>query len=505
MEPHLDDLVKRALAGDPDEVALEFNGVQVKWGYLRRVAAAVDAVLTKAGLGSSSPIGMVPRNRPAFAAALLSMIAERRSIIMVYAFQSPSVIAKDLQRLSLPAVIADVQDWTSETLGALFSGDLAIALDTDLQATEPVRVLYGTSVGKNTKVRGPTKEPVIELLTSGTTGAPKRWPTLYSTFETALIKNSVLDAGRDADKRGEPGAVNFPISNISGIYSYLPMAVARRLVLFQEKFDVRIWADFIKRHRPKVAILPPAGIRGVLDAKIPKEDLEGVSYILAGTTAVDPTTHREFEAAYDIPILLSYGATEFAGAATAMTADLHARYGDKKFGSVGRASGDNEVRIIDSADHHVLPAGEVGIIEVKVPTLGDSFIRTTDLGMIDEDGFLFHRGRTDGVIIRGGFKILPSAIEAAINTFPGVIASCVVGVPDARLGQVPVAVIEANPGVAEPEPHALEKHLRAILPAPYIPAKFHIRELPRTPSLKIDLKQVRAWCVAEMPGAVPSQ
>jgi acyl-coenzyme A synthetase/AMP-(fatty) acid ligase len=510
MDAGLDELVRQALAGDAEEVALEFaarasqKSLPVKWGYLTRVAAQVNTLLTEAGLGRCSAIGFVPRNRPSFAAALLSLIGARRSIVMVYAFQSPTAIAADLRKLALPAVIIDAQDWTAETQAAVDPKTIVIALDSDLAAAEPVRLVNGALEADRDHLRGPTPDAVIELLTSGTTGAPKRAPTLYQTFEHGIIKNSVLDAGRGAGQKGEPGTVNFPLSNISGIYSFVPMAVARRLVLFQEKFDVRAWADFIRRHRPKVAILPPAGIRGVLDAKVPRADLEGVRYISAGTTTVDPVAHKEFEATYGITILLSYGATEFAGAATAMTAELHAKYGDTKFGSVGRASGSNEVRVVDPVDKHILPPGEVGIIEVKVPVLGDSFITTTDLGMLDEDGFLFHRGRADGVIMRGGFKVLPVSVEAVLNAFPGVEASCVVGVPEPRLGQVPVAVVEMQPGIAAPEPKALETHLRASLPAPHIPVKFLVTELPRTPSLKIDLKEVRALAARHMASASES-
>lgn len=493
MAPLLHEVVARALAGNAEEVAIEFNGTRIRWGYLQQVASRLDAVLSEAGLGPQSPIGLVPRNRPAFAAALLSLLAARRSIVMVYAFQSPAAIANDLAPLSLPAVIADAEDWTHETRSALAQGAMGIALSADVAAADPLCIVGGDSKGHRADLRGPTAAPVIELLTSGTTGRPKRLPTLYETIARAVILGSVLDAGEAAGVRGDPGTVNFPLSNISGIYSYLPMAVARRLVLLMEKFNVMAWADFVKRHRPRVVVLPPAGVRMLLDARVPPADLAGVRYLSVGTAALDPATHQEFEACYGIPILLSYGATEFAGAATTMTAELHAAYGRAKFGSVGKPSGPNEVRVIDPVDRRVLPPGEVGVLEVKVPMLGEKFITTTDLGMIDEDGFVFIRGRVDGVIMRGGFKILPSAVEAALNRFPGVAASCVIGVPDARLGQVPAAAVEMLAGAAEPTAAALAAHLRMGLPATHIPVAFRVvRELPRTPSLKIDLTAVRA-------------
>ncbi len=494
MSQQLHEVIAAALAGNPDQAALEFGGHAIPWGYLKSIADQVDALLRKAGLNEASPIAFVPRNRPPFVAALLSLIAAQRSVMMIYAFQSHTAIAAELKRLDCPAVIADVQDWTPETLAALGDGALAIALASDVDAMPQVMLVAGDPTADRRALRGPTPEPVIELLTSGTTGMPKRSPTLYSTVERAVISGSVLDAGKAGKPGGDPGTVNFPISNISGIYSLLPMMATRRLVLFQEKFDLDAWLAFVAKYKPGVVVIPPAGIRMMLDRKVPADALAGVRYIQVGTAALDIDAHRVFEETYGVSILLSYGATEFCGAATTMTADLHSQYGQEKFGSVGKPVGGNLVQIIDPVDHRILPANEVGIVEVMVPFLGDQFIRTTDLGVIDDDGFLFHRGRVDGVIVRGGFKILPNAVERVIDNYPGIAASCVVGVSEPRLGQVPLAVIEMQRGIAALDDAALAAHLRAVLPATNIPVAYHVVEaLPRTPSLKIDLKEVRAF------------
>ncbi|MDG6079867.1 AMP-dependent synthetase [Erythrobacter litoralis] len=493
MTKQLDSIIADALAGDGDKTALDFKGREVPWSYMRNVADAVERLLDEAGLGEAQQIGFVPRNRPAFAASLLALLAGRRTIIMAYAFQSPEAIAADLRKLNLPAVIADEQDWTEETIAALAPGALGISLSADLDAESPVKLVAGDPSADRAGTAPPTEQPVVELLTSGTTGAPKRSRTQYSTIETAILAQGVLDQGGKSDEEGDPGTVNFPISNISGIYSLLPYVVSRRLVLFQEKFDLDDWLAFVKRHRPTAVIIPPAGIRMMLDRPdIDDDALEGVSYLMVGTAAVDADSHRAFEQRFGVAILLSYGATEFCGAATSMSAPLHQQFGEEKFGSVGKPTGQNEVRIVDPDTREVLAAGKTGLIEVKVPMLGDDFIKTTDLGMLDEDGFLFHRGRNDGVIVRGGFKIMPGSIEAVINRIEGVAVCSVVGAPDRRLGEVPVAVIEMQPG-RDPLPAAeVEKAIRAELPATNVPVAFLFPDaLPRTPSLKIDLKNVK--------------
>lgn len=494
MSRRLDELMTEVLSGDPNDIALDFKQRDISWGYLSDVARRIEALLDQAQLGECSQIGFVPRNRPAFAAALMQLLAKRRTIVMVYAFQSPEAIAKDLAAVNLPAVIADEQDWTDATLAALAPGAIGISLASSLDAPEQVRLVAGDLAADRSSTRGPSEEPLLELLTSGTTGLPKRSSTRYASVEAAVLSGSVLDQSRKPGDRGEPGTVNFPISNISGIYSLLPMLAERRLALFQEKFDLDLWLAFVRKHKPATVIVPPAGLRMLLDRDLPDDALAGVKYVQVGTAAVDPDTQRAFEQRFGVAILLSYGATEFCGAATAFTSALHEQWGDRKFGSVGKPCGDIQLRIIDPVDASVLPANEIGVIEVKVPFLGDDFIRTTDLGLIDEDGFVFHKGRVDGVIVRGGFKIMPATVEKAVNSFPGISVSCVVGVPDPRLGEVPVAVIEMKPGEPTADVSALDRHLRAALPATNIPVAYLFPDaLPRTPSLKVDLKAVKAF------------
>ncbi|HKP62558.1 MAG TPA: hypothetical protein VJV78_37745 [Polyangiales bacterium] len=104
--------------------------------------------------------------------------------------------------------------------------------------------------------------------------------------------------------------------------------------------------------------------------------------------------------------------------------------------------------------------------------------------IVDE---LVHRGRADGAIVRGGFKLLPETIERALLLHPAVSPAAVLGLPDARLGQVPAAAVQLRPGVSPPTVDELERHLRDHLYATNIPVAFRfVDELPRTASFKVD-------------------
>ena len=101
---------------------------------------------------------------------------------------------------------------------------------------------------------------------------------------------------------------------------------------------------------------------------------------------------------------------------------------------------------------------------------------------------MFHKGRGDGAILRGGFKVLPEVVVGALLSHPAVLDAAVVGQPDDRLGAVPVAAVELKARACAPTEEALRDHMRRKLTQPHIPAKVLILEaLPRTPSMKVDL------------------
>jgi acyl-coenzyme A synthetase/AMP-(fatty) acid ligase len=232
---------------------------------------------------------------------------------------------------------------------------------------------------------------------------------------------------------------------------------------------------------------PPTVVQMILDAEIPREELASLKYFNTGAAPLDPTVQRAFEDRYGIAVLLSYGATEFGGPVCAMTAQLHAEWGQKKFGSVGRTMPGAKIRVIDPETGAEKPAGEEGILEVISPRLEPKWIRTSDLGVMDADGFLYIRGRADGAITRGGFKLIPEVIERALLTHPAVSVATIVGIPDRRLGQVPVAAIQLTPEVPAPSIEELEAHLRKHVLATHIPVQWKfIDETPKNPSMKID-------------------
>ena len=487
----LDQLSRAALNRPPESQAIEYEHRWFNWGELRSIGDSVVQLLADAGVSEAQAIAFVPRNRPSACAAELGMIAGRFSISMVYAFQAAAGIARDVGRVGAAAVVAGEDDFTSELLAVVAEKGLAaIAL-----GESSARFIDGASHSKAAASVVAAPEPQIAVHTSGTTGAPKSVGFTFANIAQYMVGQNVAAAATSAvvDDKTPPVLLTFPLGNISGIYGLLPTLLAGKRAVLLDRFTLDHWRDYVRRYQPPMPILPPAAISMVLDADIPPEELSCITMIMTGAAPLDPTVQQKFQDRYNVPILLSYGATEFGGPVTLMTPDDYKQFGVAKIGTVGRPFAGAKLRAIDAETGDVLSPGEEGLLEVMAPRIGDHWIRTTDIGVIDADGFLFLRGRADGAIVRGGFKLLPETIERALCLHAAVVTAAVVGVADKRLGQVPAAAIQIKQGMTEPTIAELDAHLRLHVYATHIPTMWKfVNAIPKNKSLKTDAAAVRA-------------
>jgi acyl-CoA synthetase (AMP-forming)/AMP-acid ligase II len=485
----LQHLAQAALARDGARDAIEYEGAWVSWGRLRTIADDVAHALRAASVPDSAPVAFIARNRPSAMAALLALIARERAISMIYPFQAAAGFARDLESIDAAALIADAEDFTAELRTALAARRMAgVALHAKAAALAADR-------GAALWDENPEAEPRIEILTSGTTGPPKRFAVSYDLIAKHFVANSTLVARAGGDPASAPPfLLYFPLGNITGLYSSLPMLMHGLRIVLLERFSLEAWRDYVVRWRPAHTGVPPSYVQQIVDADVPREDLASLRYLGTGAAPLDPAVQAAFEDKYDIPILLSYGATEFGGPVAAMTPDLHAAYGREKIGSVGKSVAGAEVRAVDPDSGAVLARGAEGLLEVISPRIGPHWIRTSDLGRVDAEGFVFISGRADGAIMRGGFKILPETVERALKQHSAIAEAAVVGVADERLGQVPAAAVRVHRGVAAaPSIAELEAHLRTLVLATHLPAKWRFVEaIPLTPSHKVDRRAVAA-------------
>ncbi|MDZ4235644.1 MAG: fatty acid--CoA ligase family protein, partial [Dietzia sp.] len=366
-------------------------------------------------------------------------------------------------------------------------GSAGVAISLTKPTVEPVERLEQRDASR----RHAEAEPAValQILTSGTTGPPKRQAIKAPVLERTVFS---VTSGEAAAPDSPPEFAYWQFGGI-GVCQLIAGVYNGRRIVMLERFTVAGWVDAVKRHRVARSGVQPAVIRMLLDADVPKADLASLEFLISASGPLDPETRDEFEGRYGIPIRLAYGATEFAGSLCAWTPEMLRDFSDSKRDSVGRALPDTELRIVDPETGVLLPAGEQGLLEAKVGPLGPDWIRTTDIASVDAEGFVTLHGRADGAINRGGFKVLPETVRQVLISHPSIRDACVVGVADDRLGEVPFAAIEITPGMDRPADDELKGLVRQKLPAYNVPVAFTaVDALPRNPALKVSLPAVAA-------------
>lgn len=488
--------ISKVLGLDSAAVAVEYQGAAVTWGELARCAAEIERCLAAAGIDRSAPIGWAARNRPGAVAAFVALAASGRMIVPLRPNYATAAFRDDIRAQRLQAVIGDPEDWAGDGVieAAQEAGSLGIEVAGPPLAVRLHPELAEPGLGP---YRAAAPGFVLERLTSGTTGAPKRIPVREDVLIPSLRSGEQKRPGEQPEPlrlKKSPALLFKPFSHAGGLFGLLlSLYQARPIVLF-EKFKVDDWVAAVRKYRPQSASLVPAMIRMLLEAEIDLADLSSLRAIRSGTAPLEPEIQEAFEARFGVPILIDYGAAEFIGGLAGWSLDDYRAFGKVKRGSVGRARPDVAIRVVDQAARTPQPAGEIGIVEIRSDRYGPDWISTNDLASIDADGFVFLRGRADDAINRGGFKILPEEVAAVLRQHPDIADAAVIGAPDARLGQVPVAAIEVSAGAQAPDGKSLSAFLRERLPAYMVPVEYHVlAELPRTASLKINrpaLKQL---------------
>ncbi len=490
--------IRAVLELDPGAGAIEFEGRWHCFGELRAIAEALDRALAAAGIGADAPVGCLLRNHPSLLGAVLGLLASERCVVTLNPHQGDSKLCGEIEALRLPAVIAWREEWQRAPLvaAARTAGSLGLELSGDPQA--PLRAVAGLE----TRGPGPQREALpgvaIEMLTSGTTGPPKRIPLRRTALEHSIagaLHYEGRSAGAPLKLRSGVALLNAPLVHVAGIWrALLNLAEGRRLALL-ERFELAPWLDLVARHQPKTASLVPAAIQMLLEADVDERALASLAAVVCGTAPLPLAQQEAFQAKYGIPVLTAYGATEFAGGVAGWTLPLHREWFLRKRGSVGRAHPGCELQIVDRETGAVLGRGCVGLLEVRSAQLGDAsrWVRTTDLAELDTEDFLWIRGRADDAILRGGFKVMPAEVAEVLERHPCVREACVIGLPDARLGALPVAAVELRPGAAPVDGEALREFAREHLARYQVPARvLVVAALPRTPSLKVSRPELQA-------------
>jgi acyl-CoA synthetase (AMP-forming)/AMP-acid ligase II len=479
--------IRAVLEIDPTAPALEFAGRWYTWGDLRGTVDDVEHALGKVGGGAGSPVGLLLSNRPTSLGLLLGVLCADACAVTLNPHLGVERVRADLESLDLALLASDASDLS--VVRSAHSGPPYPVLSlTDLGVPSNMTLAHDAHAA------APLDGVAVRMLTSGTTGPPKRVDLGYTMLERVMVgaKHYEANARDDLTLRSGVVIVNAPLVHVSGVFRVVQAVLDGRRIALLPRFTVEGWADAVRRHHPKTVSLVPTAMRMVLESDVEDDLLAGVKSVISGTAPLDPEVAEAFTERFGVPVLTSYGATEFGGGVAGWNLRDHERYRAEKRGSVGRVHPGCELRVVDQETLEPLPSGSVGLLEVRAAQLAEQgWIRTTDLAKVDADGFLWILGRADQTILRGGFKVQPETVRSALELHPGVRGASVFGIDDDRLGQVPVAMVELRePGSLTADD--LRAHLEPQLARYELPVQILVVDsLPRTLSGKVDLAAAR--------------
>ena len=357
------------------------------------------------------------------------------------------------------------------------------------------RGAHGTATGRRARAPG----VAVRMLTSGTTGPPKRIDLRYEMLDLVMRGAKHYETRRPAATSACASGVvivNAPLVHVSGVFRVVQAVLDGRRIALLERFTVDGWAGAVREHRPEDR--EPGADRAAHGARRRRRRRRVHQHPLGRVGHRAPRSrsrrgvHRALRRAR-AHVVRRHRVRRWRGGLEP------GRPRAVRGGQAGqrRARARRAARCASSTPTTARDLGDrrrSGCSRCRAAQLGtDEWVRTTDLARLDADGFLWIVGRADQTILRGGYKVQPEVVRAALERIAGVVEAAVVGVADDRLGAVPVAAVERRPGAELDEARAAGGRERAPRAATRCRSRSTVVDaLPRTASGKADLAAVRA-------------
>lgn len=342
---------------------------------------------------------------------------------------------------------------------------------------------------------------VMLVYTSGTTGEPKG--AMHT--QAGMLANLAMATAVQGMGAAERVLAVLPLFHVGGLcIQVLPALACGAVVNLHARFEPAAWLHDVATWRPTTSLLVPAVMQALIaHPGWPATDLRSLRYLNSGSSIVPVALIAAFHAR-GVAMAQVYGSTETGPFSIAL------RPGEAlaQIGSVGRPAPGLRLRLM-GADGAEVAVGEVGEIWLQAPNLMRGYHRlpagsgfeqgwfsTGDLAQADADGWVTVVGRSKDLIISGGENIYPAEIENLAAHWPGVADAAVVGLPDARWGEVPVLVLVVQPG-AVLDLAALAGHLQTCLARYKQPRRIVLQDsLPRTALGKVQKVALRRLLAA---------
>jgi fatty-acyl-CoA synthase len=504
----LSDLIARNAAFTPDKTALIFNGDALSYAdFNARIEQAARSLKAECGVMRGDRVAILSLNRPDY---LVLLYACARLGAMLVPLNWRLAVAEQLFILADASVKLLVLEQAFAEILPVLAKQMpdanVVGLDFAPTQGRSFEALLTQASGDGRNPHTDLTSPLLIVYTSGTTGRPKG----AVLRQEALLWNGVMSQHMHSLTSGDHVLTVLPFFHVGGLNIQTTPALHHgATVTILARFTPQAALDEIARGRPTLTVLVPATIQAMTDDPAwATTDLSSLKAVSTGSTIVPPHLIERI-VARGVPVLQVYGSTETCPIAiyTRLGGDL------SRAGSTGLAGLCCEAKIIDEASVELPPdaSGEIAIRGPNVffeywgneaatrEALHDGWYRTGDIGRRDANGYFWVHDRKKNMIISGGENIYPAEVERVLLEHPDVVDCGVIGRPDPRWDEVPVACIIRRPDRSV-DAEALQAHVAKQLARFKVPrAIVFVDDLPRTALGKVQhfrLKQLYATVLA---------
>ncbi|MGX6510377.1 fatty-acid--CoA ligase FadD5 [Rhodococcus sp. SJ-2] len=443
----------------PDRTAFRFLGESITWSQLdERVEKLADA-LSRRGIGFGDRIIVLMLNRPEYIEIVLAANAIGAIAVPVNFRLTASEVAFLVADSGAKAIVAEgpLVPLAAAARAQSEGIDLAITIGAE---PEGDAVSYDALVAEegdpHPQVDIPNDTPALIMYTSGTTGRPKGAVLTHSNMEAQAL--TCIRAFQQFDETGI-GFCASPMFHIAALGSIAPSLMLGTATVIHPvgAFDPGALLDVLEAEQVTSLFLVPVQWQAVCAAQQANPRKLALRNISWGAAPSSDTILRAmaetFPDAFNVAV---FGQTEMSP----ITCVLDGADAIRKLGSVGRVIPTIQARVVDTEMNDVAP-GEVGEIVYRGPTMmrdywnnpaatSEAFhggwFHSGDLVRIDDEGFVYVVDRKKDMIISGGENIYCAEVENVLFGHPAILEAAVIGRPDAKWGEVPVAVIAPKPG-----------------------------------------------------------
>jgi long-chain acyl-CoA synthetase len=496
MTPSLLTAVLDHVRQTPDASCLLWQQTQWSYGDLGRAIASVAVRLKQLQLQPGDRVALLIRNCPQYVALYYGVLAAGAAVVPLNAQERASVLARQIEHSDCSVLAGDPRhpEWRHLQTALASSRVTLLPIAVADDATSVDAFCDGVSAENFAPVPVDAQALAMLIYTSGTTGRPKAVMLSHGN----LWANTQAIIGYLSLTAADRGACVLPFHFSYGNSVLNTHLVAGASLLIEDNLA------FPQVTMQRIADQGCTGFAGVPSTftlllgrtRLPEFNLSKLRYLTqAGGPMPKPITTRLREVLPNAQLFVMYGQTE----ATARITYLPPEKLEAKLGSVGIPVAETEITIRDLSDVPVA-VGETGEICVRGPgimlgywkdaeasyqALRGGWLRTGDLGHVDNDGYVYIDGRAVEMIKVGAFRVSPQEVEEAITSLQGVQEVAVTSQPDEVLGQAVKAVIVQVAGASLDE-RAVKAHCRQHLASYKIPKSVEFAAtLPRTASGKV--------------------